>query len=173
MSFTLYDAAAPVFVNGMTNLQTWLDKALADGKSEAALMEARLAPDMRPFPAQIQIASDTAKNAMARLSGMEAPAMADEEASFSELKDRCRRTIAFVESVPRSALDGADEREVVLKLGNGMAFRFTGAAFLTGFALPNFYFHVTTAYALLRAAGVGLGKADFLKNINPPASMDA
>ena len=110
---------------------------------------------------------------MARLAGIEAPAMADEEASFADLKDRCRRTIAFVESVKPSALAGADEREIILKLGSGMAFRFSGAAFLTGFALPNFYFHVTTTYALLRAAGVGLGKADFLQNTTPPTRVEA
>lgn len=168
MSFTIYDASAPVFIRSMTNIQAWLDKALAEGQSEAALLEARLAPDMRPFPAQIQMASDTAKNAIARLAGIEAPSMADTESSVAELKARCRNTVAFIESVDRSALDGAEDREVVLKFPNGMGYRFTGRDYLTGFALPNFFFHVTTAYALLRAAGVSVGKPDFLQHLGPP-----
>lgn len=168
MSFTIYDASAPVFTAALTNMQAWLDKALAEGKAEAVLMEARLAPDMRPFPAQIQMSSDTAKSAVARLAGVEAPAMSDTEASFAELKARCQRTIDFIQSVPASAFDGADEREVVLKFPNGMGYRFTGHSYLTGFALPNFFFHVTTAYALLRANGVTVGKPDFLQHLGPP-----
>lgn len=168
MSFTIYDASAPVFTAALTNMQAWLDKALAEGKAEAVLMEARLAPDMRPFPAQIQMSSDTAKSAVARLAGVEAPAMPDTEASFAELKARCQRTIDFIQSVPASAFDGADEREVVLKFPNGMGYRFTGHSYLTGFALPNFFFHVTTAYALLRANGVTVGKPDFLQHLGPP-----
>jgi uncharacterized protein len=167
MTFTIYEASGPVFVTALTNMQAWLDKALAQ-REEPALMEARLAPDMRPFPAQIQMASDTAKNAMARLAGIEAPAMPDTEASFAELKERCRRTIAFVDSVDRAALDGAEDREVMLPFPNGGGYRFTGRTFLTGFALPNFYFHVTTAYAILRAQGVTLGKPDFLQHLGPP-----
>ena len=168
MSFTIYDASAPVFVRAMTNMAAWLDKALKDGRSEAALLEARLAPDMRPFPAQVQMASDTAKSSIARLTGIEAPAMPDTEASFAELKDRCRRTVAFIESVDRSALDGAEDREVVLTFPNGMGYRFSGRDYLTGFALPNFYFHVTTVYALLRAQGVAMGKPDFLRHLGQP-----
>lgn len=168
MSFTIYDASAPVFTAALTNMQAWLDKALAEGKSEAALMEARLAPDMRPFPAQFQMASDSAKNAVARLAGIEAPSMPDTEASFAELKARCQRTIDFIQSVPRSAFEGADARTVELKFPNGSGYRFEGGAYLTGFALPNFLFHVTTAYALLRAGGVAVGKPDFLAHLGPP-----
>lgn len=168
MSFTIYDASAPVFVNTLTDMSAWLDKALAEGKDEATLMAARLAPDMRPFPAQIQMASDSAKYAIARLAGIEAPSMPDTEASFAELKDRCRRTIAFIEGVDRSALDGAENREIALKFPNGMGYGFTGAAYLTGHALPNFFFHATTAYALLRAQGVAVGKPDFLMHLGPP-----
>jgi uncharacterized protein len=172
MSFTIYDASATVFISHLTDMQAWLDKALAEGKSEAILMEARLAPDMLPFPNQFQIASDTAKNAIARLTGVEAPAMADDEASFAELKARCQRTIDFIASVDRAAFDGADTREIVLKFPNGMGYRFDGVRFLTGFAQPNFFFHVTTAYALLRANGVTLGKPDFLQHLGPP-NLDA
>jgi hypothetical protein len=168
MSLTMYDCSAPVFIAALANMQAWLDKALGEGKDEAALIGARLAPDMRPFSAQIQIASDTAKATMARLAGIEAPAMADTEASFAELKARCQRTIDFIAGIDRAALEGSDAREVVLKFPNGMGYRFSGADYLTGFALPNFYFHVTTAYALLRANGVGLGKPDFLQHLGPP-----
>jgi hypothetical protein len=168
MSFTIYDASAPVFAHALANIPAWLDKALAEGKDEATLLETKLAPDMRPFAAQIQMASDSAKSAVARLAGIEAPSMPDTEASFAELKERCLKTIAFIESVDRSAFDGAEDREVVLKFPNGMGYSFTGSSFLTGFALPNFFFHATTAYALLRAQGVTLGKPDFLQHLGPP-----
>lgn len=173
MSFSIYDASAPVFVSAFANLQSQLDKALAEGKSEQALMEARLAPDMYPLPKQIQIASDTAKGCIARLTGVEAPSMADTEANFAELKARCRKTIDFIRSVDRSAFDGAVTREVTLRFPNGMGYRFAGKDYLTGFALPNFFFHVTTAYALLRAAGVGVGKPDFLAHLGQPVQLDA
>ena len=166
MSFTIYEASAPVFIASLTDMQAWFDKALGEGKSEAALLEARLAPDMRPFPAQIQMASDSAKGAIARLAGVEAPAMPDTETSFAELKARCQRTIDFIRSVDRSALDAT--ATVELKFPNGSGYRFEGGAYLTGFALPNFFFHVTTAYALLRAQGVSLGKPDFLQHLGPP-----
>ena len=168
MSFSLFDASAPVFVRGMAAIPAWLDKAVAEGKDEAAILDARLAPDMKPFTAQVQMASDSAKNAIARLTGIAAPAMPDTEASIAELKVRCQRTIDFIESVDRSALDGAAEREVELKFPNNMGYRFNGADYLTGFALPNFFFHLTTAYGLLRAQGVTLGKPDFLRHMGPP-----
>ena len=168
MTLSVYEATVPVFVASLTNMSAWLDKALAEGKSEAELMEARLAPDMRPFPAQFQIASDAAKGCIARLAGVEAPSMPDTEASFAELKARCEATIAFIQGVDRQALEDGADREVVVKFPNGMGYRFTGAAYLTGFALPNFFFHVTTAYAILRAAGVTLGKPDFLAHLGQP-----
>jgi hypothetical protein len=168
MSFTIYDASVPVFVHSLASIPAWLDKAIPEGKSEEALVNARLTSDMRPFSAQIQMASDSAKNAIARLAGIEAPSMPDTETTFAELKDRCRRTITFIESIDRSALDGAEDREVVLKFPNGMGYRFKGRDYLTDFALPNFFFHVTTAYALLRAQGVALGKPDFLMHLGPP-----
>jgi len=167
-SFSIYEASAPAFVNSLTNIPAWLDKALAEGKSEAAIIGARLAPDMAPLSGQIQMASDAAKSAVARLAGIEPPSMPDTETTIAELKERCFKTIAFIKSVDRSALDGAEDREVVLMFPNGMGYRFTGRAFLTGFALPNFYFHVTTAYALLRAQGVTVGKPDFLAHVGPP-----
>jgi hypothetical protein len=168
MSFSIYDASAPVFVAALTSIPAWLDKALAEGKDEKALVEARLAPDMRPFAAQIQMASDSAKNGVARLVGIDAPSMPDVETTFAELKARCQRTVDFIQSVDRSAYQGAETREVELKFPNGYGYRFAGAGYLTGFALPNFFFHVTTAYALLRANGVSLGKPDFLQHLGLP-----
>lgn len=167
MSFDIYQASVPVFANSLRNMSAWLDKAASE-KPEAALLEGRLAPDMYPLPRQFQAASDGAKGAVARLAGIEAPSMPDTEATFAELKERIAKTVAFIEGITPEALTDAAEREIVLKFPNGMGFRFTGAQFLTGFALPNFYFHVTTAYAILRAGGVGLGKIDFLQHLGAP-----
>jgi hypothetical protein len=168
MSFTIYDASAPIFVNGLASMRAWLDMALAQGKAEDVLMQARLAPDMRPLPSQYQLASDAAKAAVARLTGVPAPAMPDTETSFADLKGRCQRTIDFVQSVDRAAFDGAEDRPVIQKFPSGAGFTFTGRTYLIGFALPNFQFHVTTAYALLRASGVDLGKRNFLTHLGDP-----
>lgn len=167
MSFGMYEASVPVFVASLTDMRGWLDKA-AQEKDEAALMEARLAPDMRPLPAQYQMASDSAKNALARLTGTEAPSMPDTEQSFAELKDRCDRTIEYLQRFDAASLAGSEDREVVLTFPNGMGYRFAGGHYLTGFALPNFFFHATTAYGILRNAGVSLGKPDFLQHLGPP-----
>ena len=169
MSFGVWEASVPVFVNSLTNMRNWLDKA-AQEKSESMLMEARLAPDMRPFPAQYQMASDSAKNALARLTGTEAPSMPDTEKSFAELKDRCDRTIDYLNGFSAQDLAGSEDREVVITFPNGMGYRFAGGRYLTDFALPNFFFHATTAYAILRNAGVSLGKPDFLQHLGPPSA---
>ncbi len=168
MTFSIYDASAPLFMRTLTNMQAWLDKAVAEGADEKAMMAAKLADDMRPFPFQFQSASDSAKNAVARLTGGEAPSMPDTETTFEELKERCRNTIRYIGSIEPAAFEGAAEREVELKFPNGMGYRFTGGDYLTGFVLPNFYFHVTTAYALLRANGVKVGKPDFLQHLGAP-----
>lgn len=169
MSFNTYDASAPLFVNALTNMRNWLDKATAE-KPEAALLEARLTPDMYPLPRQYQMASDAAKGAIARLAGLTPPSMPDTEASFAELRERCDKTIAFITSIDPAAIAAGETRDIVLKFGNGMGYRFKGADFLTGFAIPNFMFHVTTAYAILRAEGVAIGKMDFLAHLGPPAT---
>jgi len=166
MSLSLHQASVPAFIATLTSMKHWLDKA-AKQKSEAELIDARLAPDMAPLSRQFQIASDTAKGAIARLTGIEAPAMADTEASFAELKERCDKTIAYLESIDPAALDGAGEREVVMTFPNGGGMRMDGLTHLNGFALPNFYFHATAAYAILRAQGVEIGKADFLGHLAP------
>ena len=170
MTFSLYDASVPVFESTLNNMRAWLDKAAAE-KSEAELIEARLAPDMRPLPAQYQMASDSAKNAIARLAGIDAPAMADTETTFAELRERCDKTTAFLRSVDPATLAASGSREVVLKFPNGMGYTFNGAEYLTRFALPNFFFHATTAYAILRAAGVSLGKPDFLQHLGAPTQF--
>jgi hypothetical protein len=167
MTFTIYDASAPVFVNTLKNMRAWLDKAASE-KDPAALVEARLAEDMKPLTSQYQFASDSAKNCMARLIGIDPPAMPDTETTFAELQERCDKTVAFIEGIDPAALAGAEEREVVMKFPNGMGYRWTGADYLRKFALPNFYFHATTAYAILRAQGVSLGKPDYLQHLGMP-----
>lgn len=170
MTFGLYEASAPVFVASLTNMRAWLDKAAAEG-DEAALIAARLTEDMRPLSAQFQMASDSAKNCIARLAGIEAPSLPDEEGSFAELRERCDKTIAFIGSVDRAAIDAGLDREVSIRFPNGMGYRWIGRDYLTSFALPNFFFHVTTAYAILRAAGISLGKPDFLQHLGQPSQM--
>ncbi len=170
MSFTIYDASAPVFVATLKNMRAWLDKAAAEG-DPAALVDARLAEDMKPLTAQYQFASDSAKNAIARLAGIEPPVMPDTETSFAELQDRCDKTVAFIESVDPAVLAGSEGREVQIKFPNGMGYRFTGGDYLRRFALPNFYFHATTAYAILRAQGVSLGKPDYLAHLGMPEQL--
>jgi len=163
----MWESSVPIFVNSLTNMRGWLDKA-AQEKDETALMEARLAPDMRPLPAQYQMASDSAKNALARLTGTTAPSMPDTEKSFAELIDRCDRTIDYLRGFDAPSLEGSEDRQVVIKFPNGTGYSFRGGEYLSGFALPNFFFHVTTAYAILRNAGVSLGKPDFLQHLGPP-----
>ena len=172
MSFSLYEASAPVFARGLTHMAGWLDTAKAAGVDEPAMMQARLAPDMRPFPAQFQIASDTAKGAVARLSGQAAPAMADTEASFADLAERCRKTVAFIEGVDRAAFAGAEDRQIELRLRVG-GYRWSGRDYLTAFALPNFFFHASMAYAILRANGMEIGKNDFLQLGAPDPALAA
>jgi hypothetical protein len=165
VAITLHSASAPLFLQLLKNLSTWLDKAAAHAEAKKfdpnVLLTARLAPDMLPFVRQVQIACDAAKFGMSRLAGIEAPRHEDVEASLPELKERIAKTIAFVASVPASQIDGQEAREVTVVNRNG-TFVMTGEDYLRHFALPNFYFHVTTAYGLLRHNGVVLGKADFL-----------
>ena len=165
MSLSLYDASVPVFLHMLRNLQSFLDKAEAHAKTEGAdlstYVEARIAPDMHPLNRQIQIASDGAKSAVARLAGETAPSFADTETTFPELKERIAKTIAYVSSIKPEQMDGDDNRIIELKFPNG-SMTFTARDFLLQFALPNFLFHVVTSYNLLRGKGVPLGKMDFL-----------
>ncbi len=172
MTIAMYDACAPILVNILTNMRNWLDRADA-AAAEDKLLAARLIEDMRPLTAQYQMASDSAKNGIARLAGIESPAMPDTEASFAELKARCDKTIAFVQSVSAAQLEGSEDREVVIKFPNGQGYRFTGRDYLTGFMMPNFLFHATTAYAILRAQGIAIGKRDFLAHLGTPLVIES
>lgn len=161
----MYQASAPRFANMLRNLSALIDKAEAHCAAKkidpAALTGYRLYPDMFPFTRQVQIACDTAKGAAARLAGVEIPKHEDTEQSFAELKARIAKTLDFVESVPASKIDGSEEKEIVLAMRSGER-RFKGMQYLLGFAYPNFYFHVTTAYDILRHNGVELGKTDYI-----------
>lgn len=165
MSFTIYDASIPPMIRALTNLSKILDKAVEQAEKRNIpldyLIQARLSSDMRPLTFQIQTTSDTAKGCAARLAGIDAPSMADTEKSFPELQERIAKTIKFLESVKPEQLANAEDRTVVLKFPSG-EMKFTGKDYVTGFALPNFYFHVTTAYAILRSNGIEIGKRDFL-----------
>jgi hypothetical protein len=165
MSVSLYDVSIPTYRRGLKNLASFLDKAetyaKANGVDLATYAEARLAPDMHPFTRQIQIASDGAKGAAARLAGVVAPAMEDTETTFAQLRERIAKTIAFLDTITKDQVDARDDATIELPLPSG-TLTFVAPNFLTQFALPNFFFHVTTAYAILRAQGVPLGKMDFL-----------
>ena len=165
MAYTIYDASVPVMIRALTNLSKILDKAAAQAKAEgkplSSLIEGKLAEDMRPLPFQIQSASDAAKFTATRLGGIEAPKMEDTETTFPELSARLAKTIDFLKSVKPEQLAGGEDREVVLKFPNG-EMKFSGRDYLANFALPNFFFHITTAYAILRHKGAAIGKMDFL-----------
>ena len=166
MSTSLHAATVPAFIAMLTNIKQWLDQAATEG-NEAELIEAKLTDDMFALARQIQIASDAAKGAGARMSASEAPVMADDETTFAQLKARCDKTIAYLQSIDPAAYDAGASREVVINFPNGAGIKFDGATFLTGYALPNFYFHATTTYAILRANGVKLGKQNFLGHLAP------
>lgn len=165
MSITMYSASVPVFVRMFDNMTKWLDKAEAHAAAKkfdpAVYMQLRLAPDMLAFPRQIQIASDGAKFGVARLGGVEAPKFEDNESSIAELRERIAKTLAFVQSVPEANIVGTEEKDITVPRRDG-SIVVKGEIYLRQFVMPNFYFHVTTAYALLRNNGVELGKSDFL-----------
>ncbi len=165
MKLTMHQASSVRFAAMLRNLSALLDKAQAyvDARKidPLALTAFRLYPDMFPLSRQVQISCDTAKGAVARLAGVEIPKHEDTEKTLEELKSRIAKTLDFIESVPAAKIDGSEEREVVLQMRTGER-RFRGAEYLLGFAYPNFYFHVATAYNILRHNGVELGKRDFL-----------
>lgn len=166
MSITMSSACLPVCTSMLTNLSHFLDKAqeFVDAKKcdPAALTQYRLAPDMLPFTRQIQIACDAAKNGVARLSGVEAPKFEDNEASLSELKARIKKTLDFLATVPTAKLDGTEAKDITFPVGKDATRTMSGEAYLKHNMLPNLYFHVTTAYAILRHNGVDIGKRNFL-----------
>jgi hypothetical protein len=166
MSLSMHAASVPAFVRMFNNMLAWLDKAQAHAEvrqfDSANYLGLRLAPDMLPFTKQVQIATDMAKGCVARLAGLEVPSWPDDEASVEALRARLHKAIAYVQSVDAGLIDGSEAREIVLPTRTGEPRRFTGQAYLTDFVLPNLYFHASTAYALLRHAGVDVGKRDFL-----------
>jgi uncharacterized protein len=168
MSLSMYQASIPALVQMLINLSAILDKAEAhaqDRKIEPeVLLNYRLAPDMLPFIRQIQIAADLAKGAAARLAGVEVPKHDDTEKTFADLKARITNTVAFVQSIQPTHIDGSEGREINLTLGEHKM-NFKGQPYLVHFVLPNFYFHCTTAYDILRLCGVELGKSDFIGTI--------
>lgn len=165
MSLSFYDVTIPGYLHMLKNLAAVLEKAEAHAKSTgvdpASYLEARLAPDMHPLTRQIQMASDAAKGGAARLAGVTPPSYPDTETTWAEVKDRVAKTIAFVESIRREQVDGGESRTIELPLP-GRTMTFTAVDFLHQFSQPNFFFHVVTAYGLLRMKGVPLGKMDYL-----------
>jgi hypothetical protein len=165
MSLNLYDLTIPALARGLSNLSALLDKAAAHAESRKfdsqVLVQARLFPDMHPLLKQVQIACDTAKGAAARLAGLEPPAHPDTETNLAELKARIAKTLEFVNSIQPAQLQGAEDRAIEMKTPR-VTLHFTGRSYLSGFVLPNFYFHSSMVYALLRHSGVEIGKMDFL-----------
>lgn len=165
MSLSMYQASVPVLVRGLTNLRAILAKARAHAEAKkidpAVLLASRLYPDMHPLTRQVQIASDAAKFCLARLADVEPPSFPDTETTFEELDERLAKTIAYVQEFDAAKLAGSDERIVKLNMRDG-TLEFPGMNYLLHFAVPNFFFHVTTAYDILRHNGVELGKFDYL-----------
>ena len=166
MSITLTRAALPVFQTALANLAHCLKKAEANAEVRKfrpdVLAGLRLAPDMLPLASQVRIACDAAKNGSARVSGLEAPRFADDETTLAQLQERIAKTLAWLATLPADAFDGREAQDVTFPIGKEATRTMKAEAYLTHWAIPNVYFHVTTAYALLRQAGVDLGKADFL-----------
>lgn len=166
MSTSLYDFSVPAFVRALTNLSNQIDKASAHAEHKnfdaKALADARLIADMMPFFGQVRVACDNAKGAVARLAAIDNPPHEDVETTFPELKARIAKTLDFINSARPEQFVGAEAREIVLQFPN-LTLKFpNGFDYLTRFALPNFYFHTTMAYALLRQNGVDVGKRDYL-----------
>jgi uncharacterized protein len=175
LPLSLHEASVAVMVHMLGQLSTILDKAAAHaeaaGLDPATLVEARLAPDMFALARQVQVASDTAKGCAARLAGLQLPGYPDTEASFPELKERIAKTLRFLEGFGPERIDGREDEPVTIQRRD-QPFTFSGRDYLLRFALPNFYFHLTTAYDILRQQGVALGKRDFLGDLPASASRD-
>lgn len=165
MTISMYQASVPRFVNTLNNLSAILDKAQAHADAKKidvlALTSFRLYPDMLPMTRQVQIACDSAKGAVARLAGVEIPKHEDTEQTLAELKARIAKTVAFMQTIKAAQVDGTEDKDIVIKT-RGKDTTFKGMTYLLGFAYPNFYFHVTTAYNMLRHNGLEIGKWDFL-----------
>lgn len=168
MTISMYQASVPAFVHTLQQLHGILDKAEAYAAAKkidpSVLVNARLAPDMFPLSRQIQIACDFCKGTPARLAGKDVPSWPDNEATFADLKTRIAKTIDFAKTFKAADIDGSEERDITMKWGPE-TLKFKGLAYLTHFALPNFYFHAGMAYAILRHNGLDIGKGDFIGNV--------
>jgi hypothetical protein len=166
MAISMASASLPTFRTTLRNLSHILDKGAAHAQARKfdplVLTGARLAPDMLPLTKQIQIACDGPKNGMARITGLEAPKFDDTETSFEELKARIAKTLAWLETIPADKLNGTEDKDITFPIGREATRTMKGEAYLKHWVLPNFFFHVTTAYAILRHNGVELGKSDYL-----------
>ena len=166
MAFTMSRASVPSLEIGLNALSAILDKATAFAAAKkidpSVLLNTRLAPDMFPFVRQVQIATDLAKNGAARLAGVEPPRYEDNEKTIEELKARLARTVAYIKSVDARAIDAAGDRQITFPLGPSNKGEMRGDDYLNHFVLPNVYFHLTAAYAILRHCGLDIGKQDFL-----------
>jgi hypothetical protein len=165
MSFSMYSASAPIFLQMLSNMQGWLDKADAHAKAKKFdpnnFVNLRLTPDMLPFRAQVGIATDHVKGCLARLAGQEPPKWADDETTLEQLRARIQKAIDYAKTFQPEQLQGAETREITLPTPRG-PLKMSGERFLQAFSLPNFFFHATMTYALLRQGGVELGKMDYL-----------
>ena len=165
MTLSMYQASAPVFLRTLAALSVILDKAAAHAMQRkiepSVLLGTRLFPDMFPLVRQVQLAADFAKGPAARLAGIEVPKFADTETTFDELKARIAKTVEFVKTLKPGQIDGSEDRDITIPIG-GQPQSFKGQPYLLHFALPNFFFHATTAYDILRHCGVEVGKRDFL-----------
>ena len=166
MTLSMYKASAPIFVQFLTSLSAVLDKAAAHAEAKkidpGVLLNARLYPDMYPLPRQVREATNHAARACGSVAGAELPTFASNEASIPELKERIAKTIDFIKGLKPAQIDGTDDKEITIKFPSGAERKFTGQGLLLNFSLPNFYFHYTTAYDILRHCGVELAKRDFM-----------
>ena len=167
MTLSMYQASVPRFANILGNLSNILDKTQAHIEAkkiaDASLTGYRLFPDMLPMTTQVQIACDAAKGVVARLAGVAIPAFDDNEVTLADLKARIAKTVAFIQTITPAQIDGTEDKDIVIKRGEKET-QYKGMQFLMGHAIPNFYFHVTTTYNILRHNGVEIGKRDFLGN---------
>jgi uncharacterized protein len=165
MALSVYDFCVTPLIHGLTNMSAILDKASAYAETKkfdsVVLSQARLFPDMHPLSRQVQIACDTAKGAAGRLAQIEVPKHADTETTIAELKARIAKTVEFLKTVTPAQVQGAESRDVELKFPSG-SWKFSGSGYVTDFVMPNFYFHASMVYALLRNSGVDIGKGDYL-----------
>lgn len=166
MPLSMSQASLPTFEITLTALSGLLDKAEAFATAKkidpAVLLRTRLAPDMFDLTRQVQVATDQARRGSARLAGVEAPSIADDETTIAQLKDRIAKTVAYLKTLDRAKIDAATERQITIPLGPDKKGEMKGDDYLNHFMLPNFYFHCTAAYAILRHCGVDVGKRDFL-----------